>query len=422
MPKFTPIDLTNTYNHRRTDGSPWDEGTAAAVAGLPGGDNTFWGIPFSGGQAGQPSIVVAGADGDSNAVDIPIADPSTDGVPYVVFQHTCDARALDEEGNLRDSYPLQAGRPPVALNPGEWLANYTLLYADGTEHTAPIRRQFEINNPLNRSQSTYAAKDHLEPVALDFRGPSPRNLWGRMQLNVNVGPLEALTSGEGVWLLYALPNPNPDRQITGIRITPTGRASIGIGAITLFHGENHPLRHSKLESVAVDLSSDESAGATELDVDVDLGTVARSYAVPAFDPDTWLGEERKGWGDEVGGDVSLVLDVAANPDATLTVGDHEFDMSGLRETGEVTASDGNATIRLLTADRQWVHTKIIDSSTGQPTPARIHFRAPDGRYIPPYGHRHEVNDNWFEDYGADLLLGSTQYAYVDGTLQGELPV
>ena len=42
--------------------------------------------------------------------------------------------------------------------------------------------------------------------------------------------------------------------------------------------------------------------------------------------------------------------------------------------------------------------------------------------MPPYGHRHEVNDNWFEDYGGDLKLGSTQYAYVDGQFQAELPV
>ena len=52
----------------------------------------------------------------------------------------------------------------------------------------------------------------------------------------------------------------------------------------------------------------------------------------------------------------------------------------------------------------------------------MHFRAPDGRYLPPYGHRHEVNENWFEDYGADLKLHGTEYAYVDGTFQTELPV
>ncbi len=423
MPKFTPVDLTSSYNHRRTDGSPWDEGSASAVAGLPGGDNTFWGIPFSGGEAADPSIIVAGDNGSTEAIDISIDSPDLPGdAHYVVFQHVCDGRSLDEAGQVREPYPLQAGRPPVALNPGELLAEYTLVYADGSEHSVPVRRQFEINSPRTRGQSTYAAKDHLEPVVLDFRGPSPRNLWGRMQLNVNVGSLDSITNGEGTWLLFALPNPHPDRQISGIRVTPTGRASIGIGAITLFHGTNHPLRHSKLESVAVELPDGERSDPASVEVDIDLGTVARSYAVPVFDPDTWLADDRKGWGDEAGGESSLVLDIAANPDATLSIGDHEFDMSNLRESGEVTASDGKARIRLLTADRTWVHTKIIDAATGKPTPARIHFRAPDGRYIPPYGHRHEVNDNWFEDYGADLLLGSTQYAYVDGTLQGELPV
>jgi hypothetical protein len=70
----------------------------------------------------------------------------------------------------------------------------------------------------------------------------------------------------------------------------------------------------------------------------------------------------------------------------------------------------------------WIQVSVVDDKTGQPTPVRIHFRAPDGRYLPPYGHRHEVNDGFFEDYGGDLKLGSTQYAYTDGRLQMELPV
>ena len=55
-------------------------------------------------------------------------------------------------------------------------------------------------------------------------------------------------------------------------------------------------------------------------------------------------------------------------------------------------------------------------------PEPLPTRAPDGRYLPPYGHRHEINDNWFEDYGADVKLSGTQCAYVDGTFQAELPV
>src|SRR5207247_1747455 len=46
----------------------------------------------------------------------------------------------------------------------------------------------------------------------------------------------------------------------------------------------------------------------------------------------------------------------------------------------------------------------------------------EGRYLPPYGHRTEINDAWFQDYGADVKLMDTPFAYVDGTFQVELPV
>jgi hypothetical protein len=55
-------------------------------------------------------------------------------------------------------------------------------------------------------------------------------------------------------------------------------------------------------------------------------------------------------------------------------------------------------------------------------PARLAFRSKDGRYIPPYGHRTEINNAWFQDYGADLKFGPNSFAYVDGTFQVELPV
>ena len=53
---------------------------------------------------------------------------------------------------------------------------------------------------------------------------------------------------------------------------------------------------------------------------------------------------------------------------------------------------------------------------------RLAFRSREGRYIPPYGHRTEINDGWFQDYGADVKLMDTSFAYVDGTFQVELPV
>jgi len=64
----------------------------------------------------------------------------------------------------------------------------------------------------------------------------------------------------------------------------------------------------------------------------------------------------------------------------------------------------------------------MDRETGRPTPIRIAFRSSDGRYIPPYGHRTEINSGWFQDYGADIKMADNSFAYVDGTFQIELPV
>ena len=69
-----------------------------------------------------------------------------------------------------------------------------------------------------------------------------------------------------------------------------------------------------------------------------------------------------------------------------------------------------------------MHGRMVDDSTGRPTPVRMAFRSNDGRYMPPYGHRTEINSAWFQDYGADVRLGDVSFAYVDGTFQVELPV
>ena len=65
---------------------------------------------------------------------------------------------------------------------------------------------------------------------------------------------------------------------------------------------------------------------------------------------------------------------------------------------------------------------MLDASTRRPTPVRLAFYSTDGRYIPPYGHRRDVNNAFFQDYGADIKLMDSSFAYVDGTFQIELPV
>jgi hypothetical protein len=87
----------------------------------------------------------------------------------------------------------------------------------------------------------------------------------------------------------------------------------------------------------------------------------------------------------------------------------------------VEASEGGGSIEIVEHGRRWVHFRVLDSETRQLTPVRLALRSKEGRYIPPYGHRTEVNDEWFQDYGADVKLMDTSFAYVDGTFQVELP-
>ena len=101
---------------------------------------------------------------------------------------------------------------------------------------------------------------------------------------------------------------------------------------------------------------------------------------------------------------------------------YEFELGEVVPGRDLEARPSGARVEILEAEKTWLHGKVVDAATGRPTPVRLAFRSRDGRYIPPYGHRTEINDAWFQDYGADLKLGDASFAYVDGTFQVELPV
>jgi hypothetical protein len=422
---FTPVDLSSAYTHRRDDPAPWEEKTALGIGTLPGGQQRFWGVPFSlgGAEASALGLVVVGADGALTPARLPLAGTAA----YLVLAHFCDARARTTVAGQSSDYPT-----PTVTAPGEHLADYVLEYADGSEHRVAIRRRFEVSQALSRMQNGFLCRPHHDLNVLPMRGPYPADLWGRYQTGVSYGVagpppaprnyLRARTHPPADWSIYALPNPEPHRPLRALRLEPTGAAALGIGAVTLFSGAHHPLRHERLESVRVTLPADAVPPSAGASAEIDLGVIARRYEARSTD-DAWLGAPVKGRGeapDEPATD--LVLDVSGSRDATLRVLGRDIALGAVLAEGAASSPDGQVRVELLTPRRSWLSCTVIDADTGQPVPARVHFRAPDGRYFPPYGHRHEVNDNWFEDYGADVKLGDTPYAYVDGSFRAELPV
>lgn len=406
MALSTPLDLTNVRNaSRRENESSWDGPVAQHLELLPEGEHEFWGITFALGAADTlKSWLLLGEDG----VTVPVGRSD---VTYFIFAHFCDA----EPG-----VTARPGMSGMVTNPGEELASYTLRYASGEEDSRAIRRRFEINSTVAWGQMAFAARPQGGTEPVDINGPYPRCSWGHWQTGLQLARARTTSN----YWIYALPNPQPGGTVESLHLAAANGVSVVVAGITLFTGRHHPLRHKQLESFRIVLppgQDDPSPEATP--VNVDLGTLARKYAVPAFDPDTWLADAAPGLGeadDEAA--KSLIVDVTASPDATLDVAGHAVPMESLYNTGKSKSSDGRIHVEVLTPERTWVHVRLEDAESSKPTAARVHFRSLDGRYFPPYGHRHEVNDNWFEDYAGDLKLGNTQYAYVDGTFQIELPV
>jgi hypothetical protein len=409
--EFTPIDLTGSLNSTR-DAKQWHEEIGNDLKTMPFGKQTFWGIPFFlGPLEGRSWLCV---DHDLPRAEIPLSRTAA----YIVIAHFCD-ESHDPQGKRqpKDYSPGEITRP------GEHLADYSLAYADGTELRRPIRRRFEIGEGLIMwGQWAFAARPHVQDKIADWRGPysgdNYDDRWGVRQ--VAVGP----TPGRNIqYWLFALPNPSPNKEIARLIVESKGAGRIAIAGITVYDGKENPLRYRRLETLRV--SVPQPISPNELECNIQPGVIGRRYSVPPFSPEGWLSEPVKGWGDApfLAEPTSQVLvEAMAISESTLTVAGKEVGLKTAFEGGEATSADGSVRVEVLTPQKTWVRAKVLDKETGRPTPVRVHFRSGDGRYFPPYGHRHEVNDHWFEDYGGDLKLGSTQYAYVDGDFTVELPV
>jgi hypothetical protein len=406
--RFTLLDLSAYANGSRSPAG-WHPTVGPELALLPSGRQTFWGIPFElGAPEGRWWLML---DRSGDVVTIPVSG----AMSHLVFAHLCDVSHSPEPGAQPADY-----HPGEVTRPGEHLANYVLVYGDGSEARQSIRRRFEVGEAVQVwGQQAFAARPHVEDEPRPWRGPYPAGEWGKYQQGVSRNP----TAGMLLYWIYALENRHPERELAALRLEGLGTGRLAVAGITLFRGMEHPLRRRPLASLRVTLPA--PVALDDVAATVDLGIVARKYAVPAFDPVAWLQETPRACGDEplpAQADAVLLLDVTASADAALSVDGRQVDMAPVYEEGQGQSDDGKARVELLTPHQAWLFATVVDESTGRPTPVRIHFRAPDGRYIPPYGHRQEINDHWFEDYGGDLKLGSTQYAYVDGRFQIELPV
>jgi hypothetical protein len=436
--RFTPVDLTAPYTGSSKEFGPhdgdllrisklifplsmveWEFGSHDGdLLRMPSGRLSLRGIPFHLGPADVEKnswilLSTRSAPGHTARAEVAIGASAR----YVCLAQFCDW----------DPHLDQVTDPEAVPKVGRVLAEVSLVYEDGGEHRFPIRHRFEVNPP-SIQWGLYAfrsvAHPQLAPASLSDSVPGHR--WGGQQTVVKWP-----NGMELPWLwICALPNPEPSRKLKALRFRAAGDDPLMVCGVTLFHGLDQPLRYDRLKIYRIRVPQEGTVKPERFHASVDLGVVARQYMLPEFTAAAWVSAANPAAMDPKRDPDGryLYVEVSAAPDAVLTLEDTETRQRyhfNLRKAdfGEETAAEPTGPrIQWLDRERVWLHGKVLDSATRKPTPVRLAFRSKEGRYIPPHGHRSEVERGWFEDYGADLKIDESMFSYIDGMFQIELPV
>ena len=338
---------------------------------------------------------------------------------HLILLHFCDAWR-EESGDRPIGVP-----PGWVLPVGEPLARIRIGLEDDEEVDVTLRRRFEVNEGvIGWGAMAYLAVPHLAESPVDWRGPHAKLPDGRFAEPGHTGPMAVLPSS---WATNQtgvedhVPSPNDDltlwlhaieisrddrpKRLRSIDLEPIdgsgdGR-SVVVAAMTAYTGSSSPLRWKPRRSIRVE-------GAEGVPLDVDLGLVARRRPIPGR-----TGSDLIGWGATAAEATSAEeLEFTAADDAALAAGNHSLPVGDISPAGAPIGGSGVRVSSMAAIDRR-LHVKITDSD-GQSTPSRVRFVARDGRYLPPLGHRAEVNLGLNEDSGADIVVGGAEYAYVEG--------
>lgn len=322
---------------------------------------------------------------------------------------------------------------------GDAIADYTLHYDDGTDHTWTISQRFEIGPtprkwegrplPLDWGQTPLLAVNDAQHELMD-------RVCGRYdEAGARLVDIEDPQSRVPYVLpyrfyLWPLRNPHPERGVE--RMTVTARDhTVLIGAITASDLDEEPFTRAVARPMLIELNNGDVD--EHLSVAVDRGTTTYVYRTAPLIPDGAPGAPAAptlppGWGrPRPDAWPRGYARVSASRSARVRILRADAEIASFRWGDLVDSrrlSLDAATVWLPPGDAAWVRLTVRDTD-GAPLPCRVRFQSPDGIPIAPYGHHAHINSDggtWNLDIGGDVRLGADTSAFIDGTAEGWLPV
>ncbi|MQG18373.1 MAG: hypothetical protein FI687_01145 [SAR202 cluster bacterium] len=309
---------------------------------------------------------------------------------------------------------------------GKHVADYIFNYSDGSSEKVAIKEKFHLGTIPGVAQ-TPGGYTILEAETDEYAKVYPRysgewEVTGFRKSEARGDPLRR-------YFLWSWENPNPEKMIEFIDLVPVD-LRILIGGITLSSLDEHPFARNGNRPIGITLKNKKhSEKKFDLEVEVDRGRSNYTYPLSDRSPEEFLKDPYRGWGDEKNEKSSpAYVNINAISSATVKVKQEgvileEFNWGDLEKFGSIEKTF--LKVDLLDTGKNWVNVKVFDDQTNELLPCRIHFRTPEGIPFQPYGHQSHVNsnlENTFNfDVGADIRIGQSTYAYIDGTCEGWLP-
>jgi hypothetical protein len=354
---------------------------AAALIEAPRGPGVSWGIPF------EIKDVIMISD---RSVSISL-DPLT--ARWLIFLHTSDVRPL-LPGPGEIISPMR-GEGQLA----EHAADYIIVYSDGSEERAAIRRRYQVG-PFQRGwgECSFECVPHHKPAPQHAHHEQDGNpYWGVSQMRV------LPWNDEGPWInyLWAWENPHPEKMITGLRFEP-GAGLIVLSAISAGNTASQPLRWETRRKACLRLPDGE-VFQPNLDKDgllkqvqLDLGEVISASLRPLYPVETWP----ETYNNQVPpvSTTELLLEYTAHPEACF-----HLDGGKIVPIAQPGENQPDAALRTIAPAQQSVRLRVVEHASGKVVPVKLHVHGEWGEYLAPVDRHRILNPAWFEDYSVDFL-------------------
>ena len=474
---FTSIPMKGVYNKVLSELTPDDcsQRLIEKKEHFLTGSQICTGIPFDLGKENDKNVLLL----NCKSKPISLTPESPLSCRYLVFLHGADFNTPETD---KDGIPLHGKGNPIL---GDVVAEYVIHYMDGTCISTPIKRRLQISEfAFTWGNESFLCVPHEKPKLIPnntemiTKGrPEEAFFWGGSQGRVQSrGRASILTH----WL-YALENPNPEKQIKSIEFIPLS-GKVFIFGLSVTNLTTHPLLwepEKRLKFTRQEFN--------EQLLDIDLGAIVSITPVNIYDNNNWsdsiINEP------PIHSEDSFIIEYTAHTDAciyydnvsiynvnvgasiarpheinTPNVGPsiarpHEINTpnvgSSIARPNKINTPNVGASIarpnKINTPDvgpsiarpqdntetvgahpqtpdaikinepSIKVNIKTIDKDS-KPVPVKLHIHGPHGEYLPPMDRHRYPNPYWFEDYSVDYTTKNHFASYINGDTQVMLPI